>query len=253
MKALVLAAGRGRRMEAIGQDRPKCLIRLDGRTLLERQVGALRRAGISRIGVVRGFRADLLNYPELDYFDNPRWAETNMVTSLTTATAWLRAEPVVVSYADIFYGAEPIASLMTSCGELVITFDPEGPLLWNLRFSDPLTDAETFRLSSNGAVQTIGGRAGSIEQIEGQYMGLLKFTPSSWNAVERALGRLPPSTLDKLDMTGLLRLLIEQHGVRVDAIPTRSPWGEIDTPDDLQLYEHMLKSGELTLEDAVSI
>ena len=50
--------------------------------------------------------------------------------------------------------------------------------------ADPLSDAETFRIDASGELLEIGGKTGKIEDIEGQYMGLLKFTPTAWTAVE---------------------------------------------------------------------
>ena len=91
MRALILAAGRGSRMGALGDDRPKCLVELDGKPLLERQRAALARGGADEIGIVRGYRSDMLNLPGITCFDNPRWAETNMVMSLAAAAEWLRA------------------------------------------------------------------------------------------------------------------------------------------------------------------
>jgi choline kinase len=94
MRALILAAGRGSRMGALGDVRPKCLVELDGRPLLDRQLAALRTGGAREIGIVRGYRKDMLNDPALTYFDNDRWAETNMVMSLACAAEWLRAGPL---------------------------------------------------------------------------------------------------------------------------------------------------------------
>src|SRR5580700_8119749 len=100
MRAVILAAGRGSRMGQFGDDRPKCLIELEGKPLIERQIAALRRGGADEIGVVRGYRAEMINVPGLSYFSNSRWAETNMVLSLAAAATWLRLGPVIVSYAD---------------------------------------------------------------------------------------------------------------------------------------------------------
>src|SRR5271156_6862674 len=101
MRAVILAAGRGSRMGQLGGDRPKCLVELGGRPLIERQIAALRRGGVDQIGVVCGYRAEMIDFPNLFYFANERWAETNMVTSLTAAASWLRSGPLIVSYADI--------------------------------------------------------------------------------------------------------------------------------------------------------
>jgi L-glutamine-phosphate cytidylyltransferase len=250
MRALILAAGRGRRMGRLGDERPKCLIELAGRPLLGRQVAALRRGGAQEIGVVRGYRAEMLQFPGLTYFDNQRWADTNMVSSLVAAADWLRSAPVIVSYADIFYRSELIRGLIDASGPLVISYDRKWRGLWERRFADPLADAETFRVDANGRLREIGGRTPRIEEIEGQYMGLLKFTPTAWSAVEALLSSLEPSGRDRLDMTGLLRKLLAGDALHISAFATDGQWGEIDSAADVDLYQRMLAAGELELEEA---
>src|SRR5437870_5599387 len=90
MKAIILAAGRGSRMGALTADRPKCFAEIAGRTLLSLQMQALS-ASADSIAVVRGYRAEVFDGLPLHRFDNPRWAETNMVRSLMCADPWLRA------------------------------------------------------------------------------------------------------------------------------------------------------------------
>jgi choline kinase len=250
MRALILAAGRGSRMRHLGDERPKCLVELAGAPLLERQVAALRRGGIAEIGVVRGYRAEMLAFPEFTYFTNERWAETNMVASLATAAAWLRSGPVIVSYADIFYRAELVRGLAGAPAPLVISYDRSWRDLWTRRFTDPLSDAETFRVDATGKLLEIGGKTTRIEDIQGQYMGLLKFTPAAWRAVEGLLGSLDGAVRDRLDMTGLLRRLLAADSVHIGTFGTDGQWGEIDNPQDAELYESMLAKGELVLESA---
>jgi L-glutamine-phosphate cytidylyltransferase len=252
MRALILAAGRGRRMGALGDDRPKCLVELDGRPLLDRQLAALRRGGADEIGIVRGYRADMLQLPGLCYFDNQRWAETNMVMSLVTAAAWLRSEPVVVSYADIFYRSAVVRGLVDAAGPLAISYDRAWRDLWTRRFADPLADAETFRIAASGQLVEIGGKTGKIEDIEGQYMGLLKFTPAAWAAVESLLITLDQTARDRLDMTGLLRRLLAGRQMAINTVPADGQWGEIDSPSDVALYHGMIARRELVLEEPVT-
>jgi L-glutamine-phosphate cytidylyltransferase len=247
MRALILAAGRGSRMASLGQDRPKCLIELAGRPLLERQLAALRRGGVEEIGMVRGYRADMLDFPGFTFFDNERWAETNMVMSLAAAAAWLRSSSVIVSYADIFYRAELVRALAGAPGPLVITYDRSWRALWTRRFADPLADAETFRVGPAGELLEIGGKTRRIEEIDGQYMGLLKFTPEAWRAVESLLGTLDPSVRERLDMTGLLSRLLARQAVAIGTLATDGQWGEIDNPGDVALYERMAREGGLSL------
>jgi choline kinase len=253
MRALILAAGRGSRMRHLGDERPKCLVQLAGATLLERQVSALRRGGADEIGVVRGYRAEMLNFPGLTYFDNQRWAQTNMVMSLAAAGEWLRAGPVLVSYADIFYRARLVRELGQASGALVISYDRAWRSLWSRRFADPLSDAETFRIDAEARLLDIGGKTSRIEDIQGQYMGLLKFTPAAWSAVEALLARLEPAERDRLDMTGMLRRLLADAAIDIHACGTDGQWGELDNPQDAELYEAMARNGELELEGAAPL
>jgi choline kinase len=247
MRAVILAAGRGSRMGHLGDDRPKCLVDLEGKPLIERQILALRRGGVDRIGVVRGYRAEMIDMTGVSGFTNERWAETNMVMSLAAAADWLRAGPVIVSYADIFYRGELVRGLASAPGDLVISYDRAWRSLWTRRFADPLADAETFRIDAVGRLLEIGGKTTRIEDIEGQYMGLLKFTPAAWRAVETLLGTLDEATRERLDMTGLLRRLLSLK-FAIHTFATEGQWGEIDNPEDVALYKNMIREGELVLD-----
>lgn len=250
MRAIILAAGRGSRLGPLGDNRPKCLVELEGKSLIERQIAALRRGGVDEIGVVRGYRAEMIDFPGLSYFANERWSETNMVMSLAAAAAWLRSGLVIVSYADIFYRSELVRDLSGAPGQLVISYDRTWHGLWTRRFIDPLADAETFRIDGAGQLLEIGGKTTRIEDIEGQYMGLLKFTPPAWSAVEALLSGLEAPIRDRLDVTGLLRRLLAGKDLPIGTFGTNGQWGEIDNPEDVALYQNMIREGELLLEDA---
>lgn len=237
MRAILLAAGRGSRMGSMTQDRPKCFTPLKGRPLLEWQLAALSGGGVTEVSLVRGYMPESFTQP-LTYFDNPRWAETNMVASLRCAAPWLREAPCLISYSDIVYGARTVASLAQASADLAISYDPDWLKLWSMRFADPLGDAETFRLDGEGRVVAIGGRASRVEEIRGQYMGLLRFTPAGWKQVEDHLDALPASAWQKMDMTSLLAALIAR-GIGVTGIRIDEPWYEVDSESDLRTYESL--------------
>ena len=236
MKAIILAAGRGSRMCALTDDRPKCLIELDGRSLLDRQLAALGGAGIHDLAIVTGYRRDLLAGRGLTEFHNPRWAETNMVSSLACAASWLETGPCLVSYSDIFYDPSGPASLIACPAALAVTFDPNWRRLWEKRFGDPLVDAETFRLHPDGTLAAIGDKPTTLEEVEGQYMGLLRFTPDGWNEVVRIRAGLEADRRDRMHMTGTLQRVIESGRVPIQAVPYRGAWGEVDSIEDLAAY-----------------
>jgi choline kinase len=251
IRAVILAAGRGSRLRHLGGDRPKCLVEFEGRPLIERQIAALRRGGVDEIGIVRGYRAEMINFPGLSYFANERWAETNMVVSLAAARPWLREGPVIVSYGDIFYRSDLVRGLAGTPGQLVITYDRAWRRLWARRFTEPLADAETFRTDAAGQLLEIGGETTRIEEIQGQYMGLFKFTPPAWDVVETLLGTLDEATRNRLDVTGLLRRLLADASLPISTFGTDGQWGEIDNPEDVALYQNMVRDGELVLEDVL--
>jgi choline kinase len=248
MRAVILAAGRGSRMGAIGEGRPKCLVELADKPLIRRQIEALRGGGISTIGIVRGYLGNMVNVEDVTYFENPRWAETNMVMSLAAAASWLQSDSVVISYADIFYGRDIVRDLAVSSGDLVVAYDRGWRSLWTRRFADPLSDAETFRIDACGDLIDIGRRTTQIEDIEGQYMGLLKFTPHAWRAVEALLASVDTKTRDRMDMTTLLRTLLESS-FAIKTVGLAGQWGEIDSSGDLELYEKMIREGDLCIEN----
>jgi choline kinase len=247
MRAVILAAGRGSRMGAVGEARPKCLVKLGGKALLDRQIAALRAGGADEVALVRGYRKEMLSRPGVSYFENPRWAETNMVASLAAAEPWLLTAPAIVSYADIFYLPELVRLLSKATGELVIAYDRDWRALWSRRFENPLADAETFRADPAGRLLEVGGKTDRIEAIQGQYMGLLKFTPEAWRAASSLLDDLDPGARDRLDMTGLLQLLL-RRGYPIRTMATSGNWGEVDSLSDLAIYERMAQQGELVLQ-----
>lgn len=238
MKAIILAAGRGSRMKSLTQDKPKCLVQLAGRPLLQWQMEALRGAGITEIGVVRGYMSHALNGRGVKYFENPRWHETNMVMSLLCAEEWLKDDVCLISYADIVYTSNSVSKLIEAEGDIAITYDKNWLKLWRMRFEDPLSDAETFRTDSKGILLEIGGRAESIDEIEGQYMGLLKFSPSGWKQVKNVLNALSREECDRLDMTSLLGLLIKARAL-IHTAPIAERWFEVDSDKDIELYNSM--------------
>lgn len=246
MKAIILAAGRGSRMKAMTEDRPKCLVEIAGRSLLDCQRAALTGAGAGPLAVVRGYRGEAFEGRGMTLFDNPRWAETNMVMSLVQAAPWLSAEPCLVSYADIFYPAETVRRLMAAEGDIVISYDPDWLALWQARFADPLVDAESFLLDATGRVVDIGRKVQSLDEVQGQYMGLLKFTPAGWAQVTGYLDGLEPAARDKMDMTGLLSRLIAD-GVVIRAVPSAPGWGEVDSESDLDHYAAEVAAGRVAL------
>tara|TARA_Y200000002_G_C22660913_1_gene655690 strand:+ start:1241 stop:1957 length:717 start_codon:yes stop_codon:yes gene_type:complete len=235
MRAIILAAGRGSRMKKATDNIPKCLLEVKGKKLLEIQIQALKKSGIKKIGIITGYLSDqLANYCDKT-FHNDQWDQTNMVFSLMCAQKWLKESNCIVSYSDIFYDFTIIRKLIKNDCEIGIAYDPNWKKLWRERFKDPLSDAETFKLSRSYDVIEIGNKTSKINKIEGQYMGLMKFTTKGWSNLEKIILGLKKNELKKIQITQLLQKSIS-FGVNVKAIPNNSEWGEVDSQKDLNLY-----------------
>lgn len=243
MRAILLAAGRGNRMGSLTKEKPKCLIELDGKPLIEWQIKALKEGGIDKIGIVVGYKKEKINYPELTFFENVNWEKTNMVSSLLCADKWLSKYDCIVSYSDILYPSGTVTKLTKSKGDIVVSYNTEWLKVWQERFGNPLIDAETFILNEEGSLLEIGGKATDLSQIQGQYMGLIKLTPMGWEQIlDFFLSSQEMKIIDKLDITSLLNKLIIS-GIKINTIPINGNWFEIDNKRDLELcitYKHLL-------------
>jgi choline kinase len=236
MKAIILAAGRGSRMKSLTEQNPKCLVQLHGKALLDWQLDSLRKSGITQIAIVTGYKRELLINRGLVEFYNSQWSKTNMVSSLACAEEWLKTETCIVSYSDIFYSSAVVELLIESKASLALTYDQNWLELWTQRFGDPLLDAETFLLDNDKTILEIGKKPKSLDQIQGQYIGLLKFTPSGWAEIERIRSRLPLEIKACIHMTDILQKVIEAGRVKIQGIPFSDGWGEVDSEDDLKFY-----------------
>lgn len=234
-KGLILAAGRGSRMGKSTERSHKCLTVLKGRTLLDWQLSALRKAGIKDITVVRGYRSEMLQ-GDFNTAENPRWSETNMVATFFCAPKF--NTDTIVSYSDIVYSNKHIEDLMEQEGDIVITADNKWFNLWSARFENPLEDAETFKTAGNILIE-IGKKNDKMENIQAQYMGLLKFSPKGWSIASQLFNSLEKERQDKLDMTSFLSMLINQTEIKVTFVEGK--WCEVDCCNDVETYERILK------------
>jgi L-glutamine-phosphate cytidylyltransferase len=237
-KAMILAAGEGTRLRPYTLDRPKCLLEVEGRSLLDRQLDVLRAEGVGPILLIGGYLADKLRRPGIDIRLNPRYAETNMVWTLFCAEEDLSGE-VVLACGDIVCSRGVLRALLESNADIGVTIDLDWEAYWRARNEDPLDDAETLKLSADGRIVEIGQKPRSLDEIEGQYMGLMKFSAAGIITLKdvfqdaRLAGQLRGKPVEKAYMTDLLQSMVDA-GHRVQSVPIRGHWVEVDTVSDLE-------------------
>lgn len=249
MSALViLAAGRGSRLGAMADARPKCMTPLLGRPWLHLQLDACAQAGFSGITLVTGHAADALPaHPAVGRrVHQPDWARSGPVASLWAALEGLPDAPLVVAYGDCLWHPQWLRWLGQARAAVALTVDLDWAALWSARFADPLADAESLRLGPPGAresrsraLREIGARSARIEDIEAQFMGLLRFSASGIAFLRVTLAAMAPAERDRLDMTALLSRWLAE-GVEIEAITGSGAWLELDHASDLAEYERAL-------------
>lgn len=240
-RMIILAAGEGQRLRPLTEDRPKCLVEVAGKPLIDWQIEAASRVGIRQITVVSGYRAERLESRGHQQRHNPDYATTNMVETLWCAKPDFQ-DDVIVSYGDILYEDSVLQRVIESTAALAVVVDLGWRPYWEARFPDPLGDAESLRLDREGRIVEIGQKAATLEEIQGQYIGLMKFRPRGLEGLERvylklrADGTMGPGgrPFRKMYMTDLLQAMIDA-GHDVQAVPIHRKWIEIDSLSDYQL------------------
>ena len=239
MKAIILAAGEGSRLRPYTLDRPKCLVEVDGRSLLDRQLDVLALGNINPIMLIGGYRAEMLRREGIELRINSLYAETNMVWTLFCAETDLVGD-LIVSYGDIVYSPDILHKLIMSEADIAVTIDLDWEAYWRARNENPLDDAETLKLSSDGQIIEIGQKPKSLEEIEGQFMGLMKFSSKGITMLRNVFHdakkteNLRGKPIKIAYMTDLLQAMID-FDYRVDSVPVNGDWVEVDTISDLSL------------------
>ena len=248
-KVILLVAGEGKRLRPFTLDRPKCMVEIDGISLIDRQLSVLKAEGLDNIIMPGGYKSEMLKREGIKLKLNPRYFETNMVWTLFSVEEELDGD-VIVSYGDIVYSREILQTLLESTADIAVIIDKEWESYWRERNEDPLDDAETLKLRADGTIKEIGQSPQALDEIEGQYIGLMKFSAQGvsqmketfYTAVES--GELLGKPIENSYMTDLLQALINSEKL-VTSIPVYGDWVEIDTVSDLK--------SQVTLERVISI
>ena len=239
MKVVILAAGEGTRLRPYTLEKPKCMVEIEQTSLLDIQLSVLKTESISNIFIVGGYKSEMLQRPEVKLLINPRYFETNMVWTLDCALGEVEGD-VLIAYGDIAYSRTVLQRLLESKHDIAVSIDMDWEAYWRARGEAPLDDAETLKMDSNFRLNEIGKKPVSLDQIESQYMGLIKLTEHGLQQVKHAVSKaregqlLQGKKLENAYMTDLLQSLIDSD-VPVYGVPVEGGWVEIDTVGDLKL------------------
>jgi len=248
-KAIILAAGQGTRLRPFTDHVPKCMVEAAGRPLLLWHLDTIEACGISKIGLVAGYKAEKITDSRVTKIINDRYATTNMIESLFAAESWLSGD-VIIAYGDIVYSSEVLRAMMEDDRDVVIACDEDWEEYWSQRFEDPLSDAETFVKGPDGTVSTLGKKTTDRTEVQGQYIGLIKLSSNGCNRIKELYHAAKNDseqqnnawgsgrTLEMAYMTDLLNYLASNQELYYKSI--HRGWVEVDDHSDLEVAKNQL-------------
>jgi choline kinase len=236
---VVLGAGQGLRLRPLTDDRPKCLVEIAGQPILDHQLDIFRQTGVTEVHVVAGYCAEKVVRPGVQLHINPRYATTNMVTTLFAAESAMRDDAdLIISYGDIVYETRVLHELLRNPAPVALAIDRSWRRYWEARMANPLTDAETLKLGEGDRIIELGKKPRDYADIQGQYMGLIKVRADhvaklapAWRAIDRKRVFDGGKDYDNMYMTSFLQHLIDT-GWDVRAALVDNGWMEIDAIED---------------------
>jgi len=252
VKAIIIGAGRGRRLKHLTEDVPKPLVPIMGRPMLDSVLEALETGGLGadRTVFICGYKAEVIQerYPQLSYVENRDWDSNNILLSLMCARAHLE-DGFVSTYADIVYRPEAVEKVVASPHDITLVCDTD----WRRRYTDrsehPEADAEKLVLDGDRIVAL--SRTIDPEAATGEFIGVLQMTPKGAEQFLAAFDGYRAKyqdddvfhegrTFEKAYLIDLLAKMIAS-GVPMHAASVHGGYMEIDTTQDAELAERWWK------------
>jgi phosphoenolpyruvate phosphomutase len=233
--AVVLAASRGRGLEAMTVERPKVMLPIAGKPLLRWLVDGFKKENINDITVVGGYRADAIDTAGIKLVLNERYAETGELSSLACAVESLDSD-AVISYGDLLFRSYVLRDLMESKADFSVVVD-------SLMTGSSNRTVRDFAYCSRGDDRGLFGTPVLLERVtsaadaerapNGRWIGLLNVSRAGLaklKATMKILGR--ENRFEALDMPALLNALIA-GGSKIEVIYVHGHWRGVNDLDDL--------------------
>ncbi len=231
MIGVILAAGMAKRLRPLTDERPKCLLKVGGRTLLERTVDAMHQAGISEFVVVTGYRAEMIREfldsynPQLSftYLHNADYEHNNNIYSLWMAMQEVRGQEILLMDSDILCDPKAVAE---------VAAQPVSVLAVNRH---ELGEEEMKVVVDSEMHITEISKTCRPEEAMGESVGIEKIMADYSKALARELDQmiLEEELIDIFYERAFERLIPQGHTFQV-VDTTRFFSYELDTPEDFE-------------------
>jgi phosphoenolpyruvate phosphomutase len=234
--AVVLAATRGRGLEAITADRPKVMLPIAGKPLLRWLVDGFKKENINDITVVGGYRADAIDAAGIKLVVNERYAETGELTSLSRGLESLDSD-AVIAYGDLLFRSYVLRDLVENKSDFAVVVD-------SLMSGNSNHTVRDFAYCSRGDDRGLFGTPVLLERVtgsadaqrlpQGRWVGMLNVSRAGLAKLKAVLADLRVQEgFDKLDMPALLNALIAA-GAAIEVLYVHGHWRGVNDLDDLR-------------------
>ncbi|HEX5458614.1 MAG TPA: phosphoenolpyruvate mutase [Steroidobacteraceae bacterium] len=249
--AVVLAASRGKGLEAVTEDRPKVMLPIAGKPLLRWLVDAFKKESINDVTVVGGYRADAIDTAGVRLVVNERYEQTGELASLACGIDALESD-TVISYGDLLFRSYVLRDLVESDAEFAVIVDssPTGDNNRTVRdfaycsrrddrglFGTPVLLKRVLS-AADGANATASAHDGdssvSVGAAHGRWVGMLKVSRAGLKRLREVLGELrAQADFDTLDVPHLLNALIAR-GAAVEVHYVHGHWRGVNDLEDFR-------------------
>jgi phosphoenolpyruvate phosphomutase len=234
--AVVLAAGRGRGLEALTVDRPKVMLPIAGKPLLRWLVDGFKKEQINDITVVGGYRADAIDTAGIKLVLNPRYAQTGELASLACAVGGLDSD-ALIAYGDLLFRSYVLRDLVECKADFSVVVD-------SLMTGSSNHTVRDFAYCSRGDDRGLFGTPVLLERVtgaadadrvpQGRWVGMLNVSRAGLLKLKAVLASLrAEDTFDTLDMPALLNALIVS-GAPIEVLYVHGHWRGVNDLDDLR-------------------
>ena len=237
MKALIIAAGSGRRIPQFSNKFPKSLIKINNETLLERQIRFFRSLKIRKIAVIVGHKHEKITkkIKNVKFYYNYKFKKNEQLDSMFVAKKFF-TEDIIVVFSDIIYEKKIILSLK-NCNKkkFLIAARKHWKRIYKYRFDHPVSQADKI-ISRNGRVLSIGKNI-SANKANGEFLGMFKISKNFLVNLIHIYNNLNKNKSKKMQINDLIKILIKKK-IIVNSINVSGKYMEIDTYNDYKIANH---------------
>jgi len=239
--AIIVAAGYEEKMMPLIEDKPKAMLDIKGKTLLERQVELLNENNIKDIAVVRGYQKDKINLPNIRYYDNDDYEKNYILSSLFCAEKEMHGK-VVFSYSDIIYDKSILQKLLQSESDITLVVDRAWPDHADSLSAEQKEKAELVECKATpeknyrylgGSDQNVVKIGKSVDKSKayGEFIGLAMFSEKGIETLKEVYDSVKGKLGEKASFHEMIQEIINA-GHTVSITEVYKGWIEINTFDD---------------------